>query len=196
VTSIGDELGRIAAALERRGRRFAVVGGLAVSAVTEPRLTRDVDCVVAVRDDRDAEALVLDLGRDGYRVRSAVEQVVTGRLATARLEAEGSAMVVDLLFASCGIEEEVAANATRIEVLPGVLVPVASPGDLIAMKLLARDDRQRPLDADDLRGLSAIASEADWARAAEAAALIEARGYGRGRDLGAALRRLRTDGAY
>jgi len=32
--------------------RWAVVGGLAVSARTEPRFTRDVDLVIAVSDDQ------------------------------------------------------------------------------------------------------------------------------------------------
>lgn len=38
------------------GRGFALVGGLAVSARTEPRLTRDTDLAVAVADDVEAEA--------------------------------------------------------------------------------------------------------------------------------------------
>lgn len=43
------------------GRRFALVGGLAVSVRTEPRLTRDADLAVLVADDRDAEALAAAL---------------------------------------------------------------------------------------------------------------------------------------
>ena len=34
---------------------WALVGGLAVSARTEPRFTRDIDIVVAVEDDTRAE---------------------------------------------------------------------------------------------------------------------------------------------
>jgi hypothetical protein len=54
-------LRRIAADLRELGRRFALVGGLAVSARTEPRLTRDADLAVLVADDRDAEVLVGNL---------------------------------------------------------------------------------------------------------------------------------------
>ena len=75
-------------------------------------------------------------------------------------------------------------------------IPVATVGHLIALKLLARDDRQRPLDADDLRSLSAVASDAEWDRAALAVALIEQRGYHRERDLSGALRELREHGVY
>jgi hypothetical protein len=54
-------LRRIVADLDDLGRRFALVGGLAVSVRSEPRLTRDADLAVLVADDRDAEALVHDL---------------------------------------------------------------------------------------------------------------------------------------
>ena len=187
----------VAAELESSGERFAVVGGLAVSARAEPRLTRDADIAVAVDDDAHAEALVQRLQTRGFTLIAAVEQQATGRLATARL-ARGSAdgLVTDLLFASCGIEPEVAAGAERLTILPGVVLPVASVGHLLVMKLLARDDRQRPLDADDLEALRAIATETDWKVAGEAAALVMDRGAARGRDLPRLLTLLRTQGAY
>ena len=76
-------LRRIAADLDCHRRRWAVVGGFAVSARAEPRFTRDV--AVAVRDDEDAERLVHLLAGDGYRLLGAVEQDAVGRLATVRL---------------------------------------------------------------------------------------------------------------
>ena len=183
--------------LQALKREFALVGGLAVSARAEPRLTRDADLAVAVADDRDAEHLIHLLQQDGYSVAAVVEQRTTGRLATVRLT-NGSAhgVVTDLLFASSGIESEVVASAEPLAVVPNLTLPVAVVGHLIAMKLLARDDRQRPLDADDLRALAAIASEADWETAAAATQLIAQRGCARGRDLSVALNALRNDGAY
>lgn len=111
------------------------------------------------------------------------------RLATVRLVPHRSAagVVIDVLFASSGIEPEIALHAELLEVLPGLTVPVARTGDLIALKLLARDDERRPQDAADLRALHEVATEADLAIAAEAVALIGQRGYDRGRDLTAAL---------
>lgn len=55
---------------------FALVGGLAVSARCEPRLTRDVDIAMAVSGDSDAEAVVLRLQRLGYRVVTTLEVAV------------------------------------------------------------------------------------------------------------------------
>jgi hypothetical protein len=109
---------------------------------------------------------------------------------------EPSGFVVDLLFASSGIEPEIVAAADLMEVLTGLTLPVASTGHLIAMKLLARDDRRRPTDADDLRALSEVARPSDWDVAANAVRAITARGFHRGRDLSAALDELRRSGAY
>lgn len=169
-----------------------------MSARAEPRLTRDADLAVAVRDDRDAEALVLDLRSVGYEVAASVEQETTGRLATVRLvpHDHDDRLVTDLLFASSGVEEEIVAAAEDIEVVAGVSVPVATIGHLIAMKLLARDDRRRPADADDLGALATVAQDDDWVEAATAVRLIVERGFARDRDLVMALDRLRHDGAY
>ena len=85
-----------------------------MSARTEPRLTRDADFVVLVTGDRDAEALVHDLQGRGWRVTTAIEQDVAGRLATVRLALAGvdvRGAVVALLFASSGIEPEIVGAA-------------------------------------------------------------------------------------
>jgi predicted nucleotidyltransferase len=87
----------------------------------------------------------------------------------------------------------VAAQAELLELLPGINAPVARLGHLIALKVLARDDRLRPQDAMDLRSLLQDCSEADLALARESLALIHARGFDRGRDLPAALQQALRD---
>jgi hypothetical protein len=166
--------------------RFALVGGLAVSVRTEPRFTRDLDVVVAVPGDMEAEAFVRELVGVGFSTEVATEQTAAGRLATVRVRKGPRDPVVDLLFASTGIEPEIVAHAESLRVLAHD-VPVARVGHLIAMKLLARDDRTRPQDGVDLRVLAMVASDGDWELAAAAVELIEARGFARGRDLVAAL---------
>jgi hypothetical protein len=176
--------------LRELSRRFALVGGLAVSVRTEPRLTRDADLAVLVADDRDAESLVRDLQARGWRVLAAIEQDVAERLATVRLAVAGEdahGAVVDLLFASSGIEPEVVAEAESIEVVPGFSIPVARVGHLIALKVLARDDRIRPHDRVDIAALLARADAAALAEARASVALIEQRRFHRGRDVIAAL---------
>ena len=171
---------------------FALVGGLAVSVRAEPRLTRDADFALSVANDAEAEAAVRRLVAAGYAPGPMVEQEATGRLAAIRLTHQDyPGVLTDLLFASSGIEQEIVAAAERIEVLPGLTVPVATIGHLLAMKLLARDDRNRPADADDLRALRRIADDQAWSTAHSAIRAIVERGYDRGRDLEAALKELR-----
>lgn len=151
---------------------------------------------MAVDDDAGAERLIRTLRARGYEVDSLVEQTAAARIATVRLRRTGVAPVplIDLLFASSGIEHEVVAETEPVEVLPELRLAVASTGHLIALKLLSRDDEQRPQDLVDLRSLLKNASRADLEQAKLAAGLIMARGYNRGRDLINALRRVSVDG--
>jgi predicted nucleotidyltransferase len=176
--------------LEGAGIEFAVVGGLAVSARTEPRFTRDVDVAVDVPGDREAEALVKRLRSIGYELESLVEQDRAGRLATARLVPPGGELggiVVDLLFASCGVEPEIVREAEAIDFLEGLKVRVASMPYLTAMKVLSRDDVNRPQDIADLRALLKKATPEEIRIARAVLRRISERGFGRGKDLEAEL---------
>jgi predicted nucleotidyltransferase len=166
------------------GLPWALVGGFAVSARAEPRFTRDVDIAVMVDSDAAAEALVRSLHADGYTAFSSLEHD-SGRLAVVRLgkKSDDGDVVVDLLFASSGIEDEIARAAEILEITPGLLVPVARTGHLIAIKILARDDLDRPQDAADLRALRSVATQDDLELAQLAVTLIEERGFSRERDL-------------
>jgi predicted nucleotidyltransferase len=194
VTALEHAVAAAARDLRELGARFALIGGLAVSARAEPRLTRDADFAVAVDTDADAEALVRQLMSRGHRLVASIEQTSTARLASVRLtQAETDhSVVIDLLFASSGIESDVVTNAEVLAILPGLELPVASTGHLIALKLLARDDRLRPTDADDLDALARVASATDWEVAKSAVEAIASRGFHRGRDLQGSLTRLRT----
>jgi Nucleotidyl transferase AbiEii toxin, Type IV TA system len=191
MTDLERTLSTIASALRQRHSAFALVGGLAVSLRTEPRFTRDADLAVSVSSDVEAEALIASLRSDRFDMVAAVEQMATGRLATVRLQHGDSPMIVDLLFASSGIEPEIAAAAEELMVLPGLRLRVATVAHLIVMKLLSRDDDRRPNDRADLLALAQLASERDWLEAAEAADLVTKRGYARGRDLAASMLALR-----
>jgi predicted nucleotidyltransferase len=173
-----------------------VVGGLAVSARTEPRFTRDVDVCVAADDDQAAERLVRSLQSSGYRVLALVEQEAAGRLAAVRLGVPGASdegVLVDLLVASSGIEHEVVASAERMELFQGLDAPIATVPALIALKVLSRDDARRPQDRVDLVALLGVASPGHMASAGAFLALIDQRGFARGRDLLGALERLRAE---
>ncbi len=130
--------------------RYAVVGGIAVSARIEPRFTRDLD-------------------------------------------SRSQCRTIRALRRSCETSSRMAAQADQLEVFAGVPAPVAQSGHLIALKVLARDDRTRPQAAVDLRALIAAAGESDLALARQSVRLIEQRGFHRGRDLVAALEAAQRD---
>ncbi len=196
MTRLDDALVRASEVLNDLGKGFALVGGIAVSALTAPRSTGDVDFAVAVADDGEAEAVAVAFMTAGYNVASLLEQEETGRLAGVRVHDALTGVGLDLMFAMCGVEPEIVASSQRIEVLPGTVLPVAGIGSLIVMKLLARDDRRRPMDADDLRALRESASDDDWAEARRLVEMLAARGANRGRDLAADLSHLQAHGAF
>jgi predicted nucleotidyltransferase len=114
------------------------------------------------------------------------EQEATGRLATVRLVAgspRDEAVVLDLLFASSGIEAEVVDSADVMDLFDRLAAPIASVSSLIALKVLARDDAERPQDRVDLVALLHVVSRSDVLEARRLLSLIQDRGYARGRDL-------------
>jgi predicted nucleotidyltransferase len=181
-----DALRRAGEEFDRRSLAWALVGGLAVSIRAEPRFTRDVDVAVDVVDDAAAEALVSDLRAQGYGLATTLEQVAPARLATVRLTPPGSTpagVVLDVLFASSGVEPDICQAAEPLEVAPGLIVPVARAGHLVAMKLLSRADH-RLQDEIDLRHLASVLTAEDIELARRSVSRIEALGAHRGRQLG------------
>ena len=147
-------LGAVAVELEQNGYAWALVGGLAVSARATPRFTRDIDIAVAVESDTEAGECRAIAAKNGE---------------------EETEIVIDFLFASCGIEPELVASAERLEVFPNMTVPVPRTGHLIAMKLLSVGDHRRK-DQDDLEALMEVADHDEIERARGAVTLIMKRG--------------------
>jgi predicted nucleotidyltransferase len=174
----------VAQHLRGLGVEFAVVGGIAVSLRTIERFTKDVDFAISVKGDREAESIVESLRQSGFRIAMFLERDEDGRLATVRLTSGGDVEVfVDLLFATSGIENEVIADATPLEIFPGFIVKLASIPALIAMKLLSADWETRPQDIIDLRYLFDAATQDEIGTARNLIGLITERGYNRNKDL-------------
>lgn len=188
MTRLVEALVRVVTDLNELGVRWALVGGLAVSARAEPRTTNDIDLAISVDGDRQAEKIVFSLRARGYRILAEFEQEATGRLATVRLsipsEEESEAEEgtgIDLLFASSGVEPEIVAAADVLEILPGIEMPVATTAHLLAAKVLAA----RPKDIADVMTLLSAADGADLQGARVTLALISDRRFHRGKDLAA-----------
>lgn len=183
---VESALRRAVADLDALKVPWALIGGLAVSVRSVPRFTKDLDFAIAVANDSEAEDVVHQLRGRGYQPVEVLEQEYVERLSGVRLERSSSDVIVDLLFASSGIENEVVTSATRLEVLPQLSVPVATTGHLIALKTLAG----RNQDLTDLGSLIPAASAEDLYVAREAVRLIHARGFNREQDVAADLDKL------
>jgi hypothetical protein len=189
-SGVVDAAARIASDLSELSVAFALVGGLAVGARAEPRFTRDVDLAVAVHDDAHAEQVIYALKSRGYSVDTVIEHR-NGRLATTRLRhPQHAGVFIDLLFASSGVETEIAARAETIRYAAGFRLPVALTADLLVLKVLSESEK-RLQDRIDLNLLASNASPADWKLAEQTARMIRARGFHRGRALVTRLRRVR-----
>jgi Nucleotidyl transferase AbiEii toxin, Type IV TA system len=177
--------------LRQLNLRWALIGGLAVSLRAEPRTTQDLDVSVAVEGDREADSVVLNLRSLGYGLLpdGVFKRQDRDRIALVRLVANTDAtrgVIVDLMFAASGIEQEVVANAELLETPLGIAVPVATTAHLLALKALAG----RAKDVTDFASLMRVASERDIQQAREALDLISRRGYDGGKDLQSEFERL------
>jgi hypothetical protein len=62
-------------------------------------------------------------------------------------------VIIDLFFANFGIEDEVLQAASVAEIAIGISLPIVQAEDLIALKLLAVSNRNRPRDSEDVLNL-------------------------------------------
>lgn len=187
MTGVFATLRRLHGDLRWAGAQWCLVGGLAIASRSEPRNTRDIEVAVAVTGDHQAESIIRKLCENrGYRILTVLEETGTARMATVRLLPPGSdarGAIVDLLFASSGIEPELVTASTVISVIPDVDLPVATAGHLLALKVLAA----RPQDLVDAQNLLLEMDDGERQRAKQAVRLIQERGFARQKDLVATL---------
>ncbi len=96
---------------------------------------------------------------------------------------------MDLLTASSGIEPEIVARATAVDIEGVGVIPVAQAEELVATKVLSMDDR-RLQDRIDALKLLEVNPGLDLQRLRADLELIERRGFSRRQDPAAKLREL------
>ena len=164
---------------------WALIGGLAISAQTDPRFTEDIDVNLFLPTDNEVEQLIFTLQRKGWIAETILEQAYFDNniIATVRfLTPKSSTVHVDILFASSGIEKEIIEQAEMIEIFQGIVIPIAQIGHLLALKILS-ESPERPRDTPDIKNLISYATESDVRLAKESCQLISTRGFHRQRDL-------------
>jgi hypothetical protein len=168
---LADAFQALAAAFGAQRLRWYLFGAQAVVVHGRPRLTTDIDVAVEL-GERTVANLVDAMAEQGIDLRFPLD----ARLQAARLLPavhSPSRLPIDIVITSPGFDEEVLDRALPVQ-LGGVVVPVVSPEDLIAMKILAG----RPKDLEDVRGVvRACGERLDVSRVREVVkAFVEATG--------------------
>ena len=185
-----SELRRIASDLHQSGVKWCLVGGLGTSVYIEPRTTKDIDVVVSVSGEEQSGRLKDFLLSRGYINPQLLMHSSPTRHTGWRVfipSSREASIPLDILVAACGIEKTIVASAITIEILPGLSLPVASLGHLVAMKVLSQNSFERLQDRVDLLALLRSATEQDRITAAHALREISHVGFAGGRDLVAEL---------
>lgn len=136
------DLVRLCRELNQRGAKYVVVGGLAIIAAGLPRMTTDVDLMVAVDAENEAKVFsALSTLPD-----NAVRELQPGELSQYTVIRVGDEILVDLMRSAGGIDYAEAAKDVVVREVDGVPIPFASPRLLWRMKAVTH----RAKDAADL----------------------------------------------
>lgn len=128
--------------LNQRGARYVVVGGFAIIAAGLPRMTGDIDLMVAT--DRENESKLFSAL--STLPDNAVKELQPGELQQYNVIRVADEILVDLMGSAGGIDYEQAAKDVMVREVQGVPIPFASPRLLWRMKAVTHREK----DAGDL----------------------------------------------
>lgn len=132
--------------LTRHAVPYAIIGGVAVQAWGEPRLTIDLDLTVLTPPEGTEAFVRMILQQFAPRVSDPVEFARRTRVV---LIQASNGCNVDISLGIPGYEEEVIRRAMDHEVAPGKTVRLCSAEDLVIHKAVAG----RPQDLADIEGI-------------------------------------------
>ena len=136
------DLAKLCRELNQRGAKYVVVGGFAIISAGMPRLTTDVDLMVAADLENEAKVFAaLSTLPD-----NAVRELQPGELQQYNVIRVGDEILVDLMRSAGGIDYAEAAKDVVIREVDGVPIPFASPRLLWRMKVVTHREK----DAGDL----------------------------------------------
>lgn len=170
-----DVLRDVCARLEKAGIDYMLTGSMAMNYYAQPRMTRDIDMVVAL-DERDAGRIAAAFRSDYYVPEEAVQRAVheMGMFNLLHLD---SVVKVDMIVRKeAPYRQAEFARRTRVN-LPGFPAWLAAREDLILSKLAWALDSGSELQLRDVRNL--LAETADmaylrqWAPALGVSKLLE-----------------------
>lgn len=181
-----EELKKIIQDLKTLQANWALVGGLACSIYAEPRTTKDIDLVLALSEKAQLDEIVNKMLKLGYHNKQVLMHLNPAHRLGLRVSLKSNkdyAIPIDLLTATCGIEQEIVENSKSIEILPSIVLPVAMLSHILAMKILSQNNHERIRDRADAISLISNASNEDLQKTRKALSLITERKFNRDKDL-------------
>lgn len=117
-----------------------IIGGVAVSILSKPRTTRDVDVVAWLPDPGEWRAFLVNAERHGIvsRIPDALEFSLKSRVLL--LKHDPSGVPIDVSMGALPFEENAVRRAVLTEV-GAIRIPLPIPEDLIVMKAVAHRSR-------------------------------------------------------
>ena len=170
-----DVLKEVTGRLETAGIAYMLTGSMAMNYYAEPRMTRDIDLVVALQAG-DAARIRELFGGDYYLPGADLDRAVAnaGMFNIVHLE---SVVKVDFILRKSEPYRQIEFARRSMVDLPGFRVWVASREDLILSKLLWARDSGSELQLRDVKNLLAADADRqylrDWAGRLDVAGLLE-----------------------
>jgi predicted nucleotidyltransferase len=134
--------------LQNENIPHVIIGGLAVSQLTRPRLTADIDVLTYLDDDGRIPDLIEDASRSGFSVRIEDAESFARQNRVLLLIHDQTRIPVDISLGVLPFEREVIDRSSRVAA-GDLQIPLPSVEDLIVLKAVAH----RAVDLDDLRTL-------------------------------------------
>lgn len=157
-----DILREVSGLLESAGIAFMLTGSVAMHYYAQPRMTRDIDLVVAL-DQKDAETIVRLFEGDYYVDRQAVHRAIAQRSIFNLIHNESVIKVDFIVLKSGDYRREEFARRRKIT-LGDFQTWIVSREDLILSKLYWARDSKSEMQLRDVRNLITAECDADYLR--------------------------------
>jgi hypothetical protein len=157
-----DVLGLVSDRLSARGLPFMLTGSFALAYYATPRMTRDLDIVVAL-NERDVDALVAAFASDFYIDADAARTAVLSERMFNLMHLE-SGVKVDLIVRKSSEFRQVEFARRQPVAIAGTRTWIVSCEDLILSKLVWALESNSELQRRDIRQLLAEAVDLDYIR--------------------------------
>ena len=154
-----DLLAKISAFLDREGCQYFVSGSVASSVWGEPRFTYDIDIIIFLRMGQLPEFTRHFVEPEWYLSTEAMRRALEHDAQFNVLHVP-SGLKIDFMCSDNGpFDRERFARFKRVELRPGLLVPIAAPDDVIIKKLVYYKGGLSPKHLRDIGAIMRVSGE-------------------------------------